>query len=201
MGQDQPDGTLCVHIQFSHCPENDEIYGTDVYQELDPSDQHIRLLQALKPDKSDPGGLLRFTMAQRLPISECKAGEGAKYPFIALSYCAGSPYDFVPIWVDGKQFNVFRGLYLALHSPLHHLGRKRTTRSSNPPLWIWADQICINQSDDAEKTQQVLTMRDIYESCAWAYSWLGLTSQVSEGLHNVNKIDYVQQSIEKHYED
>ncbi|KAK4442591.1 heterokaryon incompatibility protein-domain-containing protein [Podospora aff. communis PSN243] len=198
MGSNEPEGTTGVHF---HCPENDDFYGAGIYQELDPSHQHIRLLQARRPDESDPDGLLRFTMAQRLPLSECQSGEGAKHPFIAMSYCAGSPYETVPVLIDGKSFNVFRSLHLALHSLLHHLGRKKNEWELESTLWIWADQVCINQSNDVEKTQQVLMMREIYESCAWAYSWLGLSPGVSEGLRNVLKIDHIQQIIEKHFED
>jgi hypothetical protein len=198
MGSDEPEGTIYVHF---HCPQNDDFYRAGIYQELDPTQQHIRLLQALRPDKSDPDGPLRFTMAQRLPLSECQTGEGAKHPFIALSYCAGSPYETTAILIDGKQFNVFQSLHLALHSLLHHLGRKEDEWELESTLWIWADQVCINQSDEVEKTQQVLMMREIYESSAWTYAWLGLSPAVSEGLRNVLRIDHIQQLIEKHFED
>lgn len=56
---------------------------------------------------------------------------------------------------------------LNLHLTLEHLVRKRED------LVIWIDAICINQSDDEEKAQQVLIMRDIYAQAEETIVWLG----------------------------
>jgi hypothetical protein len=39
--------------------------------------------------------------------------------------------------------------------------------------YIWADAICINQSDVEEKTEQVRMMGDIYEAAQIVVIWLG----------------------------
>jgi hypothetical protein len=45
---------------------------------------------------------------------------------------------------------------------------------------LWVDAVCINQSDSAERTQQVLLMREIYTKANRVYAWLG-EEQSSEG--------------------
>jgi Heterokaryon incompatibility protein (HET) len=40
--------------------------------------------------------------------------------------------------------------------------RKLSALPDHPTEWLWADAICINQSDDIEKAHQVPLMRDIY---------------------------------------
>ena len=198
MGREQLAGGAPA-VRF-HCPENDEFYQSGVYQHLDESQQHIRLLTALRPDDANPDGPLRFTMSQRLPLAECKMVVGGQHAFIAMSYCAGDPNDTVPILIDGRQFNVFKTLGLALNSLLLSLGRKDGNWELEETLSIWADQVCINQSDGEEKAIQVRMMREIYESCAWAYSWLGLSPEITAGLRDVQKIDHIQQIIENYYE-
>ncbi|KAK0713942.1 heterokaryon incompatibility protein-domain-containing protein [Lasiosphaeria miniovina] len=48
-------------------------------------------------------------------------------------------------------------------------------RAHNAPndFTIWADAICINQSDLAEKSSQVALMSSIYSSAARVVGWLG----------------------------
>ncbi|KAK0710252.1 heterokaryon incompatibility, partial [Lasiosphaeria miniovina] len=93
--------------------------------------------------------------------------------FVALSYCAGDPSDTVPVLIDGQEFNTFRPLGTALRSLLWSMGRGDASWELEDTLFFWADQICINQSDSAEKASQVRMMCRVYEACAWAYGWLG----------------------------
>jgi hypothetical protein len=46
-------------------------------------------------------------------------------------------------------------------------------RREGEPVIIWADALCINQSDDGEKTSQVGLMRDIYRDAKEVIAWLG----------------------------
>jgi hypothetical protein len=41
------------------------------------------------------------------------------------------------------------------------------------PPYIWADALCINQTDIAEKNEQVMRMGEIYSSASHVLSWLG----------------------------
>lgn len=72
----------------------------------------------------------------------------------ALSYVWGSTAGPLPVYVDGKRFDVTQ----SLHSALRHL------RDPKEPARIWADAICINQQDNAEKLQQVQMMEKVYRS-------------------------------------
>lgn len=47
-------------------------------------------------------------------------------------------------------------------------------------LPIWIDQICINQSDDSEKSDQVQLMRVIYTSAKQVLVWLGPSADDSD---------------------
>lgn len=78
----------------------------------------------------------------------------------ALSYCWGRPSaQHHTIYINSKPFTITPNL----HSALKRL-RPRT---------LWVDAICINQSDDQEKNQQVPLMRKIYESAKRVQIWLG----------------------------
>ena len=50
----------------------------------------------------------------------------------------------------------------------------RYIRSKTETVIVWADAICINQSDIDEKSHQVAMMADIYRQCSKVYIWLGL---------------------------
>ena len=49
----------------------------------------------------------------------------------------------------------------------------RSLRLPDRPRTLWIDQICINQNDIAERSKQVLLMRDIYRNADRVISWLG----------------------------
>jgi hypothetical protein len=83
--------------------------------------------------------------------------------FEALSYVWGNPAERKMIECNGRRFDIGINLYTAL--------QERRRRRSTVPLW--ADQICINQSDTQEKTHQVRMMRDIYSKADRVIIWLG----------------------------
>ena len=73
-------------------------------------------------------------------------------PFTALSYCWGDAQLCGKITVNGRQVSVTESLEAALRYMRHH----------EDHLQVWADAICINQFDRAEKAVQVAIMGDIY---------------------------------------
>ncbi|RYP69916.1 hypothetical protein DL771_005809 [Monosporascus sp. 5C6A] len=61
----------------------------------------------------------------------------------------------------------------AIHVPGSLVDALRALRGPVSPRNIWADAICINQSDDAEKSRQVRRMGDIYKHAKQVVVWLG----------------------------
>ena len=82
--------------------------------------------------------------------------------FVALSYCWGDAPDTVRILCNGQLMDISPNLHDALT-------RMRETGS----IFIWADQICINQQDLAERSSQVKLMRNIYSSASAVFAWIG----------------------------
>ncbi|KIM99285.1 hypothetical protein OIDMADRAFT_92791, partial [Oidiodendron maius Zn] len=75
----------------------------------------------------------------------------------------GNDKDTRPIVINGCYHDVTINLYKALN---------RLKFESSPRL-IWADAICINQSDIKEKQHQIEIMADIYERAKTVIMWLG----------------------------
>jgi hypothetical protein len=86
----------------------------------------------------------------------------------ALSYVWGDPGAQKEIEVSGMIVNVTENLHAALQR-LRYPAQKRT---------IWIDQLCINQSDNLERSNQVAMMRDIYRRCSCCIIWLGELNDV-----------------------
>lgn len=167
------------------------------YESIDLEKREIRLLQVLplkqhskQTPLTDPTKLRSDPSISRqdTPVScileVVSLNDNPKY--FALSYTWG-PQIFKTIQItsiDGhceNSFEVTANLEEAL----------RNLRQENNPVYIWADAICINQSDEIEKAEQVGMMRDIYEKSISALVWLGPAADESDaamdGLHRVGK--------------
>lgn len=134
-------------------PENRAFYSQKPYKALDQSQQQLRLLKLL-PAETTSDGELSFTLLDQVPRTA-----GTRVRYTALSYCAGDPKKIVPIRVNGIKFNAFANLGHALKEVMIYWeknGRKREEEC------LWADQICIDQSNPDERSHQVGMMRDIY---------------------------------------
>jgi hypothetical protein len=60
-------------------------------------------------------------------------------------------------------------------------------RNQDTPRFLWADAICIDQSNDKEKSKQVAFMGDIYKAAKTVMIWLGPLS-----LHTLWSMEYLQ---------
>lgn len=105
----------------------------------------LRLLQ-IQPSR-DPGSEIK---CQLLTTSLASTGS-----YIALSYCWGDPGTKGKIIVSQRPMMVTRNLISALQD-LRGRGYLR----------VWADAVCIDQSNLEERSQQILRMAGIYRS-AW----------------------------------
>lgn len=92
--------------------------------------------------------------------------------FDALSYVWGDQRTRVQIQCNGKSITVGQSLHAALMEYRSRL-RWGRGRDGDRVRGLWADAICINQSDEMEKTEQVRMMRDIYKAAKFTIIWLG----------------------------
>lgn len=80
-----------------------------------------------------------------------------------ISYVWGTGVESVPILVSGQSIEISETLEKALHR-LRLTDRKRVLR---------IDQLCIDQQNIEEKTQQVRLMGSIYTGCDRCVAWIG----------------------------
>jgi hypothetical protein len=93
--------------------------------------------------------------------------------FIALSYVWGIDDTNNSILVNGEKCSIQSNLY----SALSHFA------SDNLLTYLWADAICIDQTDEEEKSHVVQRMGDIFSRASRVIAWLGpleLTPETSQ---------------------
>jgi hypothetical protein len=113
------------------------------YEPLTDPNQDIRLLK-ISPGLGGPDGNLIQGELAHVRLSEAP-------PFFALSYVWGEPGDIDGILVNGVPFAVQRNLHDFLQKVHMH-------KCQHGSVLIWADAICIKQTEDAgnyEKNHQV----------------------------------------------
>jgi ankyrin repeat protein len=140
------------------------------YEPLDLERPAFRLLQLLQGNG---------------PVIECKLfqaylGGADTVPYDALSYTWGAMERTATVIVNGKVFDVTENLY----SAFQHL------RSKSQDRILWADAICINQSNDRERGHQVQQMRDIYSQAEEVVIWLGhATNQTNCLMESLRRLE------------
>lgn len=112
-------------------------------------------------DHNDPI-YIRLREISLLPhINQDTNEERVRYD--ALSYVWGAKVGTRPIFCNGKQFLVTPNCELAL----------RYIRGTSRRTLLWVDAISIDQSSDAENSQQVGRMGKIYQWANFIIVWLG----------------------------
>lgn len=81
----------------------------------------------------------------------------------AISHAWGGPQASQCIYLNGARLPLTNNL----HSCLRHLRHKSLTRC------FWLDAICVNQYDDAERSQQVQQMEHIFRTADVVRVWVG----------------------------
>lgn len=131
-----------------------------IYQPLDKSTREIRLIQILS---DDPNSLVECRL-QTHSLDDQPS-------FVALSYVWGDPQAREDILIDGQLMSITLSLAQALRSA-RGVFAKLTEGSTI--LLLWADAICINQQDIAERSWQVQhIMRHVYQDAISVFCWLG----------------------------
>jgi hypothetical protein len=140
------------------------------HSKLPQPDSSIRLLQLL-PRREDPKNIRCKFLACAMRNTDRNSR-----PYEALSYCWGSELKSQSIIIeedqidehnnkkkDGKELAVTQNLYEALLQ----------IRDDEIPIIIWADAVCIDQSNEREKELQILLMAEIFAKATRVVVWLG----------------------------
>ncbi|KAF4988898.1 hypothetical protein FGRMN_9479 [Fusarium graminum] len=116
----------------------------------------VRIL-TLKPGSGDDP-LVGYLGVERL---------GSSPPYEVISYCWGTGGRTSEILCHGKPLPLTESIEGAL----------RRMRHATSPRRLWADQVCVNQDDIAERSQQVTLMNAIYKGAKHVLVWLGSDEQ------------------------
>lgn len=143
--------------------------NTHHYSSLDGDRREIRLLKLFPGARDDP---IRCTLVTH--------SLDDKPEYYALSYMWGTDIS-ATICVDHNDFfRVTENLSRAL----------RDFRLPDAPLTLWADAICIDQSNIPERGSQVNLMKDIYSGAQEVRAWLDFDlaadNPVVERLHGLS---------------
>lgn len=123
-----------------------------ICQPINTEQYEIRLLQIVISENDDDVISGKLVHASLL--------EPPKYS--ALSYCWGDEETMVEAFMNGIRTSITVNLDTALRY-------FRQTKINA----IWADALCINQSDLTEKSLQVRFMKQIYHEAEMTIAWLG----------------------------
>ena len=94
--------------------------------------------------------------------------------YIALSYVWGSPADPQTIYIDGRSCLVSRNLFWALTRATIPILRTSLRRyADGPNIFIWADALCVNQDDLAERSLQVSLMGTVFRLAQYVLACFG----------------------------
>ena len=95
------------------------------------------------------------------------------------------------LFCDGQEIrNVPKNLVAFLHRVRSMSFTLSDGSTENRPVWVWADAVCINQRDSADKAHQIGLMAEIYTKARNAIIWLGISlgPDLSGELHFLNRL-------------
>jgi hypothetical protein len=154
-------------------PQNTERYAPFSYNasQLSAPETQFRLLELL------PSADKQHELSCRILVSELEEPSG-QYKALSYTWGNGRMSHFVAVIPDKGKEGERRALAIteSLHTALVHL------RHTNESVWLWIDQISINQDDHAEKGKQVGIMGPIYAGAEQVLVWLGPAADGSDIL-------------------
>ncbi|KAK3307765.1 heterokaryon incompatibility protein-domain-containing protein [Chaetomium strumarium] len=118
-----------------------------------PNERSIRILTLYPGAPSDP-------LSGRLETVSIDSGAGQ---YEAISYVWGDPSKTHNMVCNGADLAITESIYGAL----------KRLRLRHAPRRLWADQICIDQDNAAEKNMQIPLMNLIYRNAGRVLVWLG----------------------------
>ncbi|KAI2633383.1 heterokaryon incompatibility protein-domain-containing protein [Xylaria nigripes] len=142
---------------------------TLLYKPLNNARKEIRLLEFPTDHDADVTSSYRLIIVSILD-RPC---------FSALSYVWGNSSSTEPILLNGIAKQVTNNLA----SALRHICKAQDVLADTRLLW--ADAICINQTDLNEKNHQIPLMGDIYGTCKSVVSWLGTDAWIASAFETL----------------
>lgn len=139
----------------------------NIYEPLDSTRQQTRLLTVY------PGSFEQPLVCSLTTMSLDGSGRES---YEALSYCWGNSYDQVTIKLQREPSDACETFDVSIGASLHD-ALKHLRPQSGLPRRIWADAICIDQSNIEERSQQVALMRTIYVQANSVLVWLGTSNE------------------------
>jgi hypothetical protein len=130
-----------------------------MYQDLDTERREIRILELLPSANNTVSCRLSHVSLDDEPV------------FTALSYVWGDPTITEPITVNGQPFTITINLVAALRSVQKHWCDLYPERNAED-IRLWADAICIDQSNMDERSNQVQLMSSIYSGAELVLAWV-----------------------------
>jgi len=95
-------------------------------------------------------------------------------PFIALSYVWGSLEKTETIQIDRQPVRVSLNLGMVL---------RRIQEQEISISEFWIDALCIDQNDNAEKSDQIQRMAQIYQAAQYVIAWLGEETMATRAMY------------------
>jgi hypothetical protein len=157
----QPGAARSAGSHHTHTVQG--VVGTCHYGLIDVQEQ-VRILRYDASNSNDVAYDLDVVDLQWLGLNA----------FFALSYCWGIGEQDASVQISGSAFGVTSNLFLGLQAV-----RRYAFARKMPDYYVWVDAICINQSDQAEKSAQVQHMSRIYHHASEVLIWLGEASNNS----------------------
>lgn len=113
---------------------------------------------------------------------------GDDVQYAALSYVWGSPNPSEPdhILLEDAACTVTPNLLSALRMVERSM-RQNVHTTTAPPL-LWADQLCIDQTNNAEKSEQVAMMGELYAKAQTVYICLGSSPTARDAAYLIREV-------------
>ncbi|RVX74328.1 hypothetical protein B0A52_01453 [Exophiala mesophila] len=127
-----------------------------------PLDKHARTIRLISKVHMGQHGEITLSLG-RVDL------EDARDNYTAISYTWGTDKPKHRVWIDGRYLMLRKNIWLFLKYYCDSDQKKMPTK-------LWADSICIDQENIAERGHQVMFMRDIFHGAANVVIWLAEAS-------------------------
>lgn len=142
------------------------VESSSIKSQIDPPLYFVAMLYPPLGSSNSFRLLTIFPATKHAPIETTLVSvtlKSTQLVYEALSYVWGIASDRADIQCNGEPVSITQSLAEAL---LH-------LRSDTDERTLWIDQLCINQEDSVERSQQVTMMGDIYSFARQVLVWLG----------------------------